>query len=281
MAGIEYKIFRVERLENIPEDIYPLDDSPLHEIDWNVDNSVDATMMLYKTCENERRQLVNISRVCSVPDEYINLTDSTYILQNVQYRLDIGNKQSIDKLGTHNLDIETWCPRLENRITAYRDVYYRDILAFKQEGFTVDIYAVVLLYQGQYQGHVYVWTPKDDINPDDYSYVILNVMGIRNSIDTIWDRDDSSLRNIALYLLEGVRLFAKHLNAIIINVIRPYNVMKLILSKLGYINREIHKIDIGNSIQASKALFIKAYTSKLFDQPYIEGSFNVTIIDDV
>ena len=58
MAGIEYKIFRVERVENIPEDIYPLDSELPYDIDWNVTNSVDATMMLYMTCDNERRQLV-------------------------------------------------------------------------------------------------------------------------------------------------------------------------------------------------------------------------------
>lgn len=274
MAGIEYKIFRVEKLENIPYEFYPLDDSPLHEIDWNVTNSVDATMMLYKTCENERRQLVNISRLCSVPDEFINLDDEKYYLMNLDYRLSTENMRIISKLGRHSLDMETWCSRLKNQITAYRDVYYRDISAFEQVNSNINIYAVVLLYQGHYQGHVYVWR-----RPTEKNYLM--VIGIRNRIDTIWHRDDSSLRNIALYLFEGVRLFANYLEIKYITVVEPFNIMIQILSKIGYVRAFIPARIIGTGIvEVPPGQSSTCYYSASFNQPYIEGTFNVTIIDE-
>ena len=210
-----------------------------------------------------------------MPDEVINLTDGIYYSMKLDYDINQEDQQSIDKLGTHNLDIETWCPRLKAQITAYRDVYYRDILAFKQEDFNVDIYAVVLLYQGQYQGHVYVWKRA---NRRKY----LMVMGIRNRIDTIWNRDDSSLRNIALYLFEGVRRFANYLEIKYITVVQPFNIIRDLLRKIGYVYVSISDRIIGTSIiKAPRGKDLPCYYSESFDQPYIEGTFNVTIIDDL
>ena len=305
MAGIEFKVFRVEKVfgENFDEededeeddesaisdygdedystdeDLYPAA-GKLDNIDWNVDNSADATKMLYKICEIERRRLADISTFCAEYNKTDYQNDDRY--RQLDYWLQSDVNEYIKRLGSTNVDINQWCPLLDKKINAYQDVYRRDLLAFKQIGFNVDIYAVVLLYNGEYQGHVYIWNQpkiKQKRRSTEKKEKHLMVMGIRNRIDTIWNRDDSSLRNIALYLFEGVRLFADYLDLTKIAIVEPFAVIEQIVTKIGFVNSFVSAEIIGNSIsEYSSTRKFQCYVSNTIDQPFIEGNFNLDIV---
>ena len=131
---------------------------------------------------------------------------------------------------------------------------------------------MVLLYQNIYQGHVYVWK-----RPAGKNYLM--VMGIRNRIDTIWNRDDSSLRNVAMYIFEGVRLFANYLGLSKIAIVRPFGVIIRIITKMGFSIRSVPEKIVGNSIAGYTILgSFLCYVSANIKQPYIEGDFDLTII---
>ena len=305
MAGIEFKVFRVEKVfgENFDEededeeddesaisdygdedystdeDLYPAA-GKLDNIDWDVDNSVDATKMLYKICKIERRYLDDISTFCAEYNKTDYQNDDRY--RQLDYWLQSEVNEYIKRLGSTNVDINQWCPLLDKKINAYQDVYRRDLLAFKQIGFNVDIHAVVLLYNGEYQGHVYIWNQpkiKQKRRSTEKKEKHLMVMGIRNRIDTIWNRDDSSLRNIALYLFEGVRLFADYLDLTKIAIVEPFAVIEQIVTKIGFVNSFVSAEIIGNSIsEYSSTRKFQCYVSNTIDQPFIEGNFNLDIV---
>lgn len=83
-------------------------------------------------------------------------------------------------------------------------------------------YAVVLLFNNQYYGHIYCW------KSDDTCFCI----GIRTRVDRIFIED--SPKNISYYLLEGVRTFAKINNCEKMAVVSPLGIMPKILRTLNF-----------------------------------------------
>ena len=238
--------------------------------------------MLYKICEIERRYLDDITTFCAEYTKFIDQHDDRY--RQLDYWLQSDVKEYIKRLGSTNVDINQWCPLLDKTIEAYQDVYRRDLLAFKQIGFNVDIHAVVLLYNSEYQGHVYIWNqPKIKLGrgrSTEKKDKHLMVMGIRNRIDTIWNRDDSSLRNVALYLFEGIRRFAEYMDMNKIVIVEPFPVIEQIVTKIGFINNYISAEIIGNSISEYTSWNVEkfyCFVSNTINQTFIEGDINLTI----
>jgi hypothetical protein len=123
----------------------------------------------------------------------------------------------------------------------YREVMDRDYLAFNQEDFNVELYATVLLYQGEYYGHVYCWR-----SPVNETRVL--VMGIRSRLDSY----RLPLRGISSILLEGVRRYACCIGSSFLCIVRPIGVMLKKMKELVddeiYQNISLTGLQIGISI---------------------------------
>lgn len=174
------------------------------------------------------------------------------IMNYVQYSkvdLDISDKEKEEGL-----------KRFMNRKGDYLEVMSRDQDAFVMDH-NVDLYAIVLLLNGVYQGHIYCW-----ISPIDKNYCF--TMGVRNRVDSSFIRQ---IPNISHYLLEGVRNFAIHTGAVHVMVIYPRPIMQLALPKLRFWpDRVLKNETIGKSIHPDYPMCKNCYRYQTIDTPIIE-----------
>jgi len=124
----------------------------------------------------------------------------------------------------------------------WMDLFYRDISATSQFNFDSKTYANVLIYDGEYYGHIYSWTtPK---SPD-----ICFAIGIRARVDfQSLKGTNKALPNISYYLLEALRRFACCKGCKRIVIPRPFPIMQHILSKLQFHHESISEVGIGVSV---------------------------------
>lgn len=134
-------------------------------------------------------------------------------------------------------DKTSLCKKFLKILYDYREIFSRDQDALEQKGFNVKIYAIVLLKDKVYQGHIYTWA-----SPRDPKYIM--AMGIRNRIDSVFLKDRIK---VSTYLLEGVRLFALSLQATPV-IVQPRTIMRTILPKLGFQQTSLDGRVIGNCI---------------------------------
>lgn len=162
-------------------------------------------------------------------------------------------------------EAEIPCKKLLERISGYMDVISRDSDIFNQRNWNVITHAIVVLYKGEYFGHIYVW-----ISPTDPTIVC--VQGIRNRVDSVFIKD--SLRDIAHYLFEGVRAFALANNCTTIIVVSPLPIMKRILRNWGFGAKTLTGQTIGKSvanISNSPFVILSTMMSDKLDRPFVKG----------
>lgn len=125
------------------------------------------------------------------------------------------------------------CAKFLLRINDFKEILSRDDDALNYTNILGDIYAVVLVYQGQYQGHIYTW-----LSPHDPTYCC--AMGIRNRIDTIFTLySGDNISNVSSYLFEGVRRFALSKGASHLVVPYPRPIMTKLLPKIGFVSAAV------------------------------------------
>jgi hypothetical protein len=142
---------------------------------------------------------------------------------------------------------EELCNKFLTMAPGYEDTFIRDYEAIRQENFNVDIYAIVLLKNNTYYGHIYSW-----LSPIEKSFCI--GMGIRSKIDNLFI---NKLNNISSYLLEGLRLFALHYNCDSIIINEPLLSMRNILLKLNFKTITLSEEVIGKSLNSDEGKNIK------------------------
>lgn len=131
------------------------------------------------------------------------------------------------------IDYKPLCSTFTQKIIAgYQDIFDRDLEAFAQINFNVDLYAVVLLNRGEYFGHVYAWISPEDPN-------LAFCIGIRSRVDWIFYRNkyqESALVKtpISSLLFEGVRRFASIKGARSMIIYQPLEVIRNIAPRAGF-----------------------------------------------
>jgi hypothetical protein len=91
------------------------------------------------------------------------------------------------------------------------------------------IYAVVVVKDGKYTGHVYAW-----VSPNNPS--LLLIIGIQSRVDNIFVKSYSEyLPNISKYLIDRCRILALDLGCTSLVTVWPLGSMVPILQQMGFI----------------------------------------------
>lgn len=168
-------------------------------------------------------------------------------------------------------EAEIPCKKLLQRISGYMDVISRDSDVFNQRNWNVITHAIIVLYKGQYFGHIYAL-----ISPIDPT--ICCVQGIRNRVDSVFIKD--SLRDIAHYLFEGVRAFALSNGCNKIAVVSPLPIMRRILTNWGFRPKTVDGKVIGKSvanITNSPFVILSAMILDKLDRSFVDPSIQLDI----
>ena len=174
-------------------------------VDWSSNNLSET---LNKQVKNNYIDLNQFRGMCEYPPGYkqaLYITDYTDdIFRIVTDYYTTSEKKMLQ------------CRKLKKQLAGHLDVLERDQEVLNQKDWNVITYAIVLLYKGEYFGHIYTWlSPIDPIT--------CFAMGIRGRVDSVFRMD--KLQNVASYLLEGVRRFALANRATSIIITHPLNVM--------------------------------------------------------
>lgn len=154
----------------------------------------------------------------------------------------------------------------------YMEIYSRDEDAFEQDKFNIELYAVVLLVDGVYQGHIYAWQ-----SPVDKQYCF--AMGIRNRIDTIFLKyTDQNVKNVSHYLVEGCRQLTLALGSSQCVIVYPKPIMQKILPQLGFERTNVRGSIIGNSINPFSLISWNNYTLKDMLKPIIDNNVKFSVV---
>lgn len=203
----QYKFY--EEIQYIPwddikRDIISLNQALRDQIGANYLNFI----RLYNQCEKKEDH--NITTIIQGAD---NSPDGQNIIKNYPI-----NQEMIKNI----------CQKFHRYSDDTIDVMRRDVLAINQRDFNVEIYAVVLINNNQYYGHIYTWMSPTNNN-------VSIAMGIRGRVDNLFLREiGEALPNVSSYLLEGVRRFALINGATKIIIPYPLDVMGRILPTFGF-----------------------------------------------
>lgn len=199
-------------------------------VDWSSTDEKVLTQQLAYQCTNEYRTLRYDENMCVRSNNLTFFTQETFKdNQGQRYPLTFEQHKSA-------------CRDITKTSLDYSEVFDRDTYAFAQKDFNTQPFAVVLLKDNVYLGHIYTW-----ISPVDSSISL--AMGIRASIQEI-PRKQLGLKtpNIATMLLEGVRRFSVRYHVKQLVVVWPMASMELILNNLQFNQSIIPTTTIGKSI---------------------------------
>ena len=134
--------------------------------------------------------------------------------------------------------------------SGFTDVSGFDQTAFSpaSRGITAKLYGIVLLWRGEYWGHIYAWKNRE----------ILFAVGIRSRIDSSFQKlQYQDAPKVANVLQEGVRMLALLLGCSSIIIPQPLPVMEQILPSLGFQIRQqyIGEDIIGRGLLTGAGLF--------------------------
>jgi hypothetical protein len=203
--------------------IFPLDSSTFN---LNVDNDEDTYTIDFD----------------HVPIDWNTVVLDPHILSLMFQQQVKNNLYRFDELANHCIeDGSLQCVKFNHIRSESLDVFTRDREAMLQNGFNVRTHAVVLIYRGEYYGHIYTWISP--VNVD-----MCFAMGIRARVDNLFLDANRRLMNISHILLEGVRRFALGMGCTSISVPRPFPVMENILEQLGFEAETIDGPLVGESI---------------------------------
>lgn len=239
---IEIMCFKLHKVRNpfvINEGYNPFI-TPSFPVNWNTNNSYELSEALNNQVRNNLMEFDAINIACE--DYSAGLSDEVFTVTTID-----------NEVYTKNFNVEPRekllaCKSFLSRIKDLSEVISRDQDALNYDKVKVQLYTCVLLYNGEYQGHIYAW-----MSPYDTNYCF--VMGIRNRLDSIFTRyTGSQFRNASHYLLEGVRRFATIKGSSNLYVVYPRDIMIKILPTLGFHKSSISTHLIGDSI-APKTFF--------------------------
>lgn len=230
-------------------------------VNWNFPD----TETLYNQVKNEYISAIQLETICRTTNPAFN--DIVAI-----GRLDQDQGIVLDEYKITQSKSEL-CKKYIDRAYDYSEVFSRDQDAFEQENFNVKLYAIVLLRDNQYYGHIYTW-----LSP--ISSTVL-AMGIRNRVDSIFIKGtEDDLPGVSRYLLEGVRQFALSKGSAIMSIVHPRPIMQQILPHFGFIKTPISAEIIGQSI-APDEFFDKCYNCyiRLTEQPLTQEPVSFTLLE--
>ncbi|QIN54402.1 hypothetical protein [Cedratvirus kamchatka] len=166
------------------------------------------------------------------------------------------------------IDYKPLCYTFIEKIAGgYQDVFERDLEAFEQDDFNVDLYAVVLLNRGEYFGHVYTW-----ISPEDPNLAFF--IGIRSRVDWIFYKSkypNSPLTKtpISSLLFEGVRRFASIKGAKSMIIYQPLQVIRNIAPRSGF---EPLPEDLYDREDIGRSIFSHTYLARPFEDALVRST---------
>lgn len=247
-----FPIIKFKKEFTLNDDIIP------EAINWTSDNPTTLSSSLWNQCLINRKQAIAISSQLDNNSEYLDIP-MYYNPELLIYR-DI--KVSMKELVENSRNPQTVRHDIRRFVETIRlDLSRRDLDFFKQKSFNINPYAIVVLKNNNYQGHIYSWIPNKKIwwflnhpnidHPGDYQvdnvYQIYDVLkgnekiviaiGIRARTDQIIMKKINPsiiVDNMANYLLEGVRRFAYFKGANFILISNPIASMVDILDTLGF-----------------------------------------------
>lgn len=262
---VSIKSFRVHKLENgfsikKAAKINPFDNGR-YQIDWNKSDPYELTLELNKQIYNEYMDMNVIRTICEDDDEENMFVVGMEDGEPTYYKnYNVTNQEKIegcDKFLAHERD--------------YVEVMSRDEDALEQKDFNVKIYAIVLIVDGIYHGHIYAW-----ISPHNKKYCF--AMGIRNRVDTIFTKyRGDNVRNVSGYLLEGVRRYALCMGAESMVIVYPKPIMVKILPTMGFEKVSVDGPIIGTSINPFSFKCNNCYRLIQISKPIITNDINFTV----
>lgn len=206
-------------------------------IDWRIRNDLS---------KNLRQQIINSFVNLNLIKNSCENEENIRIFENKKYITGIYDERVHRK---YNYDKDK-CDKFLKTIDSYMDIFARDNEALEQYKFKNQIYAIVLLYNNEYYGHIYTWI----------SYKRTFAIGIRARVDNLFLPDENKLKNISYYLLEGVRNFSITMKTKSYNIVNPLPIMRDILSNLNFERLKYQKNEIGNDMGKMDEELITCYT---------------------
>lgn len=231
---VTIKCFKLHKFSlNKYEELTPYE-TVIPEPDWNSSDSYGLSLALKYQVETNRANLLTMEISCKDPELF---SEPVY---GVTYKSGV---PAVTEETTGSLsDRKLLCEQYLRVVRSYKEVISRDVDAFNQNGFDVEIYALVAFYKSQYQGHIYFWQSPISL---EYSFA----MGVRNRVNSVFHRSDPDfLKNVSGYLLEGCRRFALFKTSKFLYVLHPVVTMKPILERIGFVNSSINESLYGVSI---------------------------------
>lgn len=242
---------------------YNFAEQPAFPVNWSSNDSMELSISLNNQARNNYMEILAMTVSCE-HDDY----DKPFTV------ITIDNNVYIKDFNVSPEQKPALCKLFLERQKDYFEVISRDQDALTYDDVNVQLYALVLVYNGIYQGHIYSW-----LSPYDPNYCF--AMGIRNRVDAIFIRyDEDNLRNVSHYLLEGVRRFAisKGISNIIITYPKP--IMVKILPLLGFVRTTVPNRLMGQSIApGSFGNCINCYKLDDIIKPIINNEMIFTLID--
>lgn len=230
------KCFKLHKFQLNKDDNLSPYDIVIPSPDWTATNSYELSLALKYQVETNRANLLTMEISCTDPELF---SEPVYGVTYESGQPAV-TEETLETLPPHERKL--LCEQYLRTVRAHKEVISRDIDAFNQIGFTVELYAVVAFYKNLYQGHIYFWQSPVSL---EYSFA----MGIRNRVNSVFHRFDVNfLKNVSGYLLEGCRRFALFKSSKFLYVTHPVATMKPILEKLGFVNSHINESLYGVSI---------------------------------
>jgi len=264
MASIKLICFKVTRVANpfrFSQNLNPFS-QPMFPVDWSLQQSNQLSSSLNNQIKNNYMELEALRFSCD------SLEPDMFTVETINNEVHI-KTYSISKSQKAEL-----CGNFIKRFKDYVEVISRDQDALEQYNFNVKLYAVILLYNDIYQGHIYTW-----ISPSDKNYCL--AMGIRNRVDAIFTKDTNTyLNKVSHYLLEGVRRFALAKGSIHLIVVHPRPIMEQILPTIGFQVTRVSPMIIGRSIAPVSFLdYTNCYQLLNILQPIINQDMTFSLSD--
>jgi len=273
MENQQYRFvcFKVESKDNkfnVSEKYKKFNDN---DVDW----SNPSTETLYKQVVNE---LVDyrIYEECFRLSKVIKNEPSVQQYKNNVYRINFENGK--EKVIFLNLPYSKYEAEqiFENSTYFYMEIFSRDEDALngytnrdKSMKFDSDLYAIVLLKENNYIGHIYSW-----ISPNNSDYCF--ALGIRRSVHFLFEESEKS---VSRKLFEGVRQFALKKGAKTINVDSPNFNMFGILEHYCFESNPIDSSLLGKNLSYIQSEIcthnrtLKDISKSLINEQMIEFNF--------
>jgi len=230
------KCFRLHRFSlNRNEYLKPFEIVIPHP-EWDSSDSYGLSLALKHQVETNRANLLTMEISCRDPEL---LSEPVY---GASYKSGVPAVTEETDESLQPSERKLLCDQYLRIVRSHKEVISRDVDAFNQIDYDVELYALVAFYKSQYQGHIYFWQSPTSL---DYSFA----MGVRNRVNSVFHRTDPDFLNgVSRYLLEGCRRFALFKTSKFLYVLHPVDTMKPILERIGFVSSTINESLYGKSI---------------------------------